>query len=126
MLNYEMLICLLFKEIQVLMEEQAIIFVPLMVFLGQAEKGSFSASLQHLADMFTSEFLATIKLSHFVRLKFILLTYIVSIPLTTKRIFSVTRGQMLVASGDWVALEHSLDYVHMLYLMLLRMSEQDS
>ena len=83
MLNYEMLICLLFKEIQLLMKEQAIIFVPLSVFLGQAKKGLFSASPQHLADMFTSEFLATIKLSLFARLKFILLTYIVSFPLTT-------------------------------------------
>ena len=87
MLNYEMLICLLFKEIQVLMEVQAIVFVTLTLILGQAKKGSFSASPQHLADMFMSEFLATIKLSHFARLKFILLTYIVSFPLTTKSIF---------------------------------------
>ena len=54
-LNYEMLICLLFKEIQLLMGEQIIIFVPITSDLQQTKKGLFSANLQHLADMFTSE-----------------------------------------------------------------------
>ena len=60
------------------MEEQVIISVPLSLVSGQAKKGLFSASLRHLADMFTSEILATIKLSHFVRLKSIPLPYLVS------------------------------------------------
>ena len=54
-LNYEMLICLLFKEIQLLMGEQTIIVVPMTSVLKQTKKGLFSASLQHLADTFTSE-----------------------------------------------------------------------
>ena len=76
-----MLICLLFKGIQLLMGEQAIIFVPLTSILQQAKKRLFSAGLQHLADMFTSGILATLKWFPFVRLKFI--PYVVSFPLVT-------------------------------------------
>ena len=72
-----MFICLLFKEIQ-LLEEQAIIFVPLTLILGQEKKGLFSANLQQMEDMFISVFLAILKLSQFVKLKFIPLTYGVS------------------------------------------------
>ena len=76
-----MLISLLFKEIQLLMEEQTIMFVQITFVLRQTKKRFFSASLKHLADTFTSEILATLKLLQFVRFKFI--PYLVSFLLTT-------------------------------------------
>ena len=60
------------------MGEQTIIFVPITSVLQQTKRGLFFASLQHLADMFTSDILAPLKLLQFVRLKFIPLTYLVS------------------------------------------------
>ena len=43
--NYEMLICLLFKGIQLLTGEETIIFVPITSVLQQTKKGLSSASL---------------------------------------------------------------------------------
>ena len=56
-------------------------FVPITFVLQQTKKGLFSASLQHLLDTFTSEILAPLKLSQFVKLKFI--PFLVSFRLTT-------------------------------------------